>query len=173
VCTGGADDRFSVAGRRIRNFGRAKDVERAMRLLLAAPALVLLFAGCSQSGGDDVEPRAPPAPPAASRTPPAPPPTSATGPGLTVSAALRDDVGGPLLVRGLLYESEGEIRLCEALAESYPPQCGGAWLVVQGISLSDVEGVQTAGGVSWTDNEVKLRGEIEKGTLTVSDTAQP
>ena len=133
-----------------------------MRFVLTLFA-ALALASC---GGESAEPPASPSP-----SPP-PPAASATGRGLTVSQALAVDVGGPLLVRGALYVRDGETRLCEALAESYPPQCGGASLLVEGVDVSEVEGVQTAEGISWTEGEIKLLGVIEKGTLVVSDTAQ-
>ena len=124
-----------------------------VRLLLLLAAVVLA-AGC---GGEQAD-----------RTPPS---GDAAGPGLTVREAVESDAEGPLLVRGALHAREGEIRLCEALAESHPPQCGGASLRVEGLSLSDVEGVQTAQGVSWTEEEVKLLGDVEGDALVVSDTA--
>ena len=124
-----------------------------MRLFLGV-AVVLAVTGC---GASDEE---------------RPPAASAAGPGLTVSEALESNDEGPLLVRGSLYARGGETRLCEALAESYPPQCGGASIPVRGLTVSEVEGVQSAEGVSWTEMEIKVLGEIEDGTLVVSDTAQ-
>ena len=124
-------------------------MRRALAILV-----VFFVAGCGGDGGGAE-----------------PPAADATGRGVTVREALAADVEGPLLVRGALHAREGEIRLCEALAESYPPQCAGPSLRVEGLALSDVEGVQTAQGVSWTDGEVKLLGDVEGGALLVSDTA--
>jgi hypothetical protein len=125
-----------------------------MRLLLVPAALVVLATGCDGDQDD--------------RKPPA---GGAAGPTLTIREALESDVEGPLLVRGALHAQGGDVRLCEALAESYPPQCGGPSLRVEGLSLSDVEGVQTTQGVSWTDTEVRLLGDVENGALVVRDTA--
>ena len=125
-----------------------------VRPLLLLAAGVVLAAGCGGDDGDRARP-----------------PDSAAGPGLTVSEALESDAEGPLLVRGALHAREGAIRLCEALAESHPPQCAGPSLRVEGLSLSDVDGVRTAQGVSWTEGEVKLLGDLEGGALLVSDTA--
>jgi hypothetical protein len=77
----------------------------------------------------------------------------------------------PQLVSGNLLALGEEIRLCSALAESFPPQCGGASLVVEGLILADVDGVVTEGDVSWTDRPVELLGVVVDGTLTVSDNA--
>jgi hypothetical protein len=124
-----------------------------VRPVLLLAAAVALAAGC---GGNEAE-----------RQPPAPSPT---GPGLTVSEALASDAEGLLLVRGALYARGAEVRLCEALAESYPPQCGVASVPLEGLSVSDVRGVQRAQGVAWTDTEIKVLGELENGVLVVSDT---
>ena len=46
------------------------------------------------------------------------------------------------MVKGTIVAPAGEaIRLCSALLESDPPQCGGSSLVVEGLDLSTVEGL--------------------------------
>ena len=110
-----------------------------MRFLL--PLLVVL-AGCGSA-----EPERPAAPP------------SAIGPGLSVAEALESDLEGPLLVRGVLVERDGELRLCSAILESYPPQCGEPSLAIEGDADGEV------------GDEVKLLGEVEDGTLRLSGTA--
>ncbi len=61
-------------------------------------------------------------------------------------------------------------RLCEALAESFPPQCGGASVPVSGhVGTSSIPLVSEQ-GVTWTDQPVTFLGEIIDGTLVVDST---
>lgn len=89
------------------------------------------------------------------------------GGGLTVTDALSTDATGVIAVQGFLFVVDGEARLCELLAESFPPQCGGADLPV--TNYEEVLGVPTqeAQGVTWTDELVTFLGEIVDGTLVV------
>jgi hypothetical protein len=57
---------------------------------------------------------------------------------------------------------DGPVRLCDAIAESFPPQCGGSWLEVRGLDLSSVAGLQDADGVRWAES-VQLLGRLQKG----------
>jgi hypothetical protein len=120
---------------------------RALVLLLAAVAL----AGCGSDDGED---------------------GSGSGP-LSVQEALESSSGEPVVVEGGLLASGNVVQLCEALAESYPPQCSGARLEVQGLDLASLSDVQTAQGVSWRDWPTRLTGTLEDGVLTVSQNAQP
>jgi hypothetical protein len=76
-------------------------------------------------------------------------------------------------VRGFVVAPEGEpVRLCSLLLESYPPQCGDALYVVEGLDLSSVpELVSTddpsLAQVSWTESEVELTGTVDGGVLHV------
>lgn len=81
------------------------------------------------------------------------------GGGLSVREALDSDLDGPLMVRGYLVERDGELRLCEAILESSPPQCGEPSLRVEGPAPAASE------------TRVSLLGEVEDGTITVSETA--
>jgi hypothetical protein len=90
--------------------------------------------------------------------------------GLTVSEALTTDATGTIAVKGFLVEDGSGARLCEALAESYPPQCGGASIPVIGYEEVLSAPVSTAEGVTWTDVSVSLLGEIGDGTLVVDAT---
>jgi hypothetical protein len=87
--------------------------------------------------------------------------------GLTVSEALATDATSVLAVHGFLLDDGSGARLCELLAESYPPQCGGAFVPV--TNYEEVIGVplSNAQGVTWTDSEVTVFGEIIDGTLVV------
>jgi len=111
-------------------------------ILLAAAVLVL-----SACGGEDAQqvPAAAPIP----------------GGGLSIQQALDSNLDGPLLVRGYLIEREGELRLCEAILESSPPQCGEPSLRVEGPTADPSE------------QRVSLLGEVEGGTITVSRLATP
>jgi hypothetical protein len=86
-------------------------------------------------------------------------------PALLSALALAACGGGEDSARGYLYDDGTGIRLCEALAESYPPQCGVSSLRVEG-ELPDVEWTE-AQGVRWTDEQVELSGEIENGLIRV------
>jgi hypothetical protein len=95
----------------------------------------------------------------------------AAGPGISIDDALASDSDEPLLVNGNLLAQGDDVRLCSALAESFPPQCGGASLVVQGLKLVEVDGLVTEGDVSWTDRPIQLLGVVSDGTLAVSENA--
>lgn len=89
--------------------------------------------------------------------------------GLTVPEALETDATGPLTVQGFLIDDGSAVRLCQVSMESYPPQCGGASLEVEGVDVAILEGATTEGEVAWVD-QVTLTGELEDGTLIVSGT---
>lgn len=86
---------------------------------------------------------------------------------ITVKQALDARPGEPIRVRGALIVSGGTARLCYAILESYPPQCGGPSLVVRGLDLDTVGELTSANDVMWSDREVRLRGTVADGTLTV------
>ncbi len=95
--------------------------------------------------------------------------SSAVGPGISVGDALESNLAGPLLVNGfLITDSDGTVHLAELLAESLPPQPGGATLIVQGLDLVDFPGLTSAQGITWSDQPVQLLGEVGDGVLTVS-----
>ena len=115
--------------------------------LLAAAAL----AGC---GEDDTD---------------AQPAAHGDGPGISIDEALASDLDQPLLVNGNLLAQGDDVRLCSALAESFPPQCGGSSLQVEGLALEDVQGLVAEGDVSWTDRPIQLLGVVSDGTLDVRE----
>lgn len=86
----------------------------------------------------------------------------ANEPGMSVAQALGHRATDDLIwVTGALFVSaDGTALLCEAVAESFPPQCGGARLEVRGLDLVDVEGVQREGDVLWAESVV-LFGSVE------------
>jgi hypothetical protein len=87
---------------------------------------------------------------------------------ITVKQALTAKPGEAVLVRGALIVSGGITRLCYAVLESYPPQCGGPSLVVRELDLNTTAELRNANGVTWSDREVRLRGTVTNGTLTVT-----
>jgi hypothetical protein len=89
---------------------------------------------------------------------------------MSVSDALSGDVTGAAAVKGFLVVDAGGARLCEVLAESYPPQCGGEALPVTNYEEFLGVPVQEAQGVMWTDDVVSFIGLIVDGTLVVDPT---
>ena len=92
------------------------------------------------------------------------------GPGISVADALDSDSKDELLVKGwLVVDQDGTVRLCDALAESDPPQCAGASVRVEGLDLGSLEGLTSKGGVTWSQQQVKLLGRLVDGVLKVSE----
>jgi hypothetical protein len=75
------------------------------------------------------------------------------GPVLQVADAIANAGNDPMHVQGaLVIDPDGTIRLCEALAESFPPQCAGARVVVEGLDLDSLGELQQGNGVRWLDS---------------------
>lgn len=49
---------------------------------------------------------------------------------------------------GTVIDTGTEVRLCTAVLESYPPQCGGG-IVLQEWSWDGLEGSESASGTTW------------------------
>jgi hypothetical protein len=74
---------------------------------------------------------------------------------------------------GYLVQSGQDARICDALAESYPPQCGGRSYRLQGFDARSVSGVEQANGVSWTQQQVTVRGVLSDDVETLVVSANP
>ena len=99
-------------------------------------------------------------------------PIIGVGPGMSIGQVITLNLKGPLLVNGLLHVQNGQVRLCETLAESFPPQCGGRSLVVTGLDLTTMDGLSSEGSVTWSDQPVQVLGSVEGKVLFVVRTAR-
>jgi hypothetical protein len=132
---------------------------RPTRATLAVALSALLLTACGSTGDD---------PPASAGGDPTGDPVLViadgpiTDPGMSVADALGHRATDDLVtVSGALFvDGDGTVRLCDAIAESFPPQCGGERIVVQGLDLDAVAGLQTEGDVSWAEG-VTLFGSVE------------
>lgn len=131
---------------------------RPLKLLL--PLLVLgalAVAACgSDSSGEPTEPQ------------PSVIAGLGAGPGISIEEAIALDSSEPVLVNGWVYARGGEVRFCDAVAESYPPQCPGVSLLVEGLKLEEVDGLQRASNVAWSER-TQLLGIVQDGKLTVGE----
>lgn len=98
----------------------------------------------------------------------------AVGDPINVADALVSTLDQPLLVTGYLFVlADGSMVLADAIAESFPPQPGGASIPVVGFDLEGMTGVQTAPAGSaitqWVDVPVEILGTVDAGVLTYYD----
>lgn len=85
-----------------------------------------------------------------------------------IQPSVAANASGQVAVVGFIVASGDEIKLCEALAESFPPQCGGAFVTVTSLDQVDPDDLQTEGDVTWTDFAVTIFGEMADGTLVAT-----
>jgi hypothetical protein len=88
--------------------------------------------------------------------------------GLSVEEALQTDATGVLAVRGFVVTDASSARLCDLLAESFPPQCGGAAIDLANLDGIDEAELESAQGVQWTNLPVVVFGEVIDGVLVPS-----
>ena len=84
---------------------------------------------------------------------------------LTVAEALKADER-QMRVKGAVLAREEDVRLCDALAQSFPPQCGAPSLRLVGFDMTSAEGMQEAGTVRWAEN-ISVVGTRSGDTLTI------
>ena len=86
---------------------------------------------------------------------------------ITVEQLVARSADTPITVRGLLISTGSEARLCAAILESYPPQCGEPSVVLVDVDVSTVAGVERAGDVAWLDGAVVEVQRRQDGTFAV------
>lgn len=85
---------------------------------------------------------------------------SASGPGISIADAVNRAGQEPLLVNGALFvDPDGTVLLCDAMAESFPPQCGGTRLEVHDLDLAGMPDLQEANGVRWAE-QAQILGTV-------------
>lgn len=113
-------------------------------VLIALLVLTLGAAGCgtaSQTSGEDPSGDVTGAP---------------QGDGMSVEEAAVVELFGPVLVNGILVESGGELKLCDTVMESEPPQCNEPSLTVVGSDLPDLP----------RGEPISIRGTVTAGEIT-------
>jgi hypothetical protein len=131
-----------------------------MRRLL--PLLIVFALGLAACGSDEESNPAPqPSPPSAG---------IAAGPGISIDEAIAMNSDEPLLVNGTVWADGDKIYFCDAVLESYPPQCPANRLKVVGLDLAEVDGLQRVGDIAWSER-TQLLGVVADGMITVSENA--
>lgn len=118
-----------------------KQVVMRRRQWLVVAAAVLAAGPLLTACGDDDAPAA------------SAPDTAVAGP-ITVEQLVERSADTPIAVEGFLHVSDGVTRLCAAILESYPPQCGEPSVELVGLDVEELDGVTTDQGVSWKEGVV-------------------
>jgi len=92
---------------------------------------------------------------------------------LSVPEAYNEPQGASVQVAGFVFVDDGAVRLCEAIAESFPPQCGGTSIDVDGLAPAVLAAkLVYAGGdlavgedFAWTNEVVTISGQMQGGRL--------
>lgn len=92
--------------------------------------------------------------------------------GLSVSEALTTDAQGPLAVVAFYYSNSEGTWLCDLLAESLPPQCGGERVAFEGDAVIDRDDLDETQGVTWSPQPVTVIGSIVDGVFVATPFAQ-
>lgn len=94
---------------------------------------------------------------------------------ISVEDALASDGSAPVLVAGYLFVLEdGTVMLADMILESYPPQPGGATIVVDGFSvegmaLEQPDADSGLAQVKWTETPYEILGTVQGGLLVYYD----
>ena len=85
---------------------------------------------------------------------------------LSVEGLLEAEPAGSVEAIGFVVIDSAGARLCFALAESFPPQCGGGSLEIVNPDEIDVA-FEESGAVQWTDSAIVVRGQYSEQTFTI------
>lgn len=91
--------------------------------------------------------------------------------GLSVAEAIAYEGSEPVAIHGYVVRTSETAQLCEVLAESFPPQCGGASLTLVDANAIDGLPLLEEGDTQWSPNIVILVGTIAGNEFTIQATA--
>jgi hypothetical protein len=72
-------------------------------------------------------------------------------------------------VVGWIIATSDSVKVCGNVLDSYPPLCGSEGLILDGLDPAAVAGAQSARGVIWTENRVRVVGHVESGRMQVDE----
>lgn len=78
---------------------------------------------------------------------------------LSVPDLLATSPSGEVVLRGLFFDDGSGLVVCDALAESFPPQCPGPQISITNPAAAAAAFTEE-GGVRWTDQPVVLLGTL-------------
>ena len=88
-------------------------------------------------------------------------------PQYTVSELLDLQAKQQVVVTGMVVATPAATLLCEALAESFPPQCAGRWVVVTNPGAIEAD-LASEGSVMWSDKPLSLTGNLVDGRFVLA-----
>ena len=91
--------------------------------------------------------------------------------GLSVSEAIAYEGPQPVAVHGYVVRTSEAAHLCETIAESYPPQCGGASLTLANPDATDDLPLIEEGDLQWSPDIVTLIGTVAGNEVTIDTTS--
>ena len=96
--------------------------------------------------------------------------TPLVGGGLSVADVTSTDIDGGFAIEGFLVDTGDNAFLCELLAESFPPQCGGERIPFDNSAGIEFD-IETANGVTWSNDLIVVVGEVIDGTFVATPTS--
>ena len=91
------------------------------------------------------------------------------GGGLGIGDVLASDIDGGFAITGFYFRDDRGLRLCELLAESFPPQCGGAEIPFDdGAGVVDPDDLDSSQGVTWSNLPIVVVGEVVNGVFVAT-----
>lgn len=86
-----------------------------------------------------------------------------------VDEAIASGIQGDVRLEGFLIgRTGGPTRLCTEVLESFPPQCGGPSVLVEGLDAATVGELSVSDEIFWSEEQIELSGVLEDGVLRVS-----
>ena len=90
---------------------------------------------------------------------------------LSVAEALAYEGSEIVAVEGFVVRVGDETRLCDALAESFPPQCGGDSVTITNPDAINGLVLEEEGSTQWSPDLVTVLGEMTASGLTIDPTS--
>lgn len=95
------------------------------------------------------------------------PSTTSVSAAMEVSELLKLQAGSPAIVAGyVIWDTTADARLCEVIMESFPPQCGGPYVVITNPETLDLT-LQQEQSIRWSDDRPSLSGVFDGERLTL------
>jgi hypothetical protein len=92
---------------------------------------------------------------------------------VSVADAAANQIDGPFILSGVYFSDSAGTRLCELIAESFPPQCGGATVNIDNSAGVDLGPLTTEGDVTWSDGPINVEGQFVDGVFVVQEPTAP